>query len=149
MPAYDGAMRTEPQTTESLCIALGDVIEVQTWWGSHPGVVVGFTALGEPVLAHCSRRRGVVCEEPLRAFADGRPVKHRVLSRALPVDEVIARARAARGRRWHLLHFNCEHFVGHALGLEPRSPQIRAWTGALGVAAGVAVIGLAARLRRP
>jgi hypothetical protein len=126
---------------------LGTVLATPHPWGRHVGVVVGHAADGTPWVAHASRRLGVVAIGPLADFAAGRPVQDRHLVPRVPADEIVRRARALEGRPYSFLTFNCEDFVGHVLGLPPRSPQRTSWLGAGGVVALLAGIGLAARRR--
>lgn len=71
-----------------------------------------------------SARAGQVCEEPWDAFADGKQVQNNGYPSRLPVWEVLRRARALIGTRYHLFDFNCDHVVAVAHGLKSESPQV-------------------------
>ena len=99
---------------------------------SHVGIVsdrVGHD--GCPMVISNSQRRRGGAEESWSDFTQGKEAKVEPLSSSLPWWEVLDRARSRLGRRWDLLVWNCEHFVRYSLGLEPKSPQLRAVAGAI------------------
>lgn len=68
-----------------------------------------------------------VLEEPLSAFARGKPVKALPSKTALQPRAILARARSGQHPTYSWVTFNCEHFVNFALGVPVRSPQIAFW----------------------
>lgn len=91
----------------------------------HWGIVTDSWKDGEQIVISCSGLRRMVVEEPISIFRQGNPIEPRNLTSALPVREVLVRARAKLGERYDLLSWNCEHFVYDSFGLDKQSPQLK------------------------
>jgi len=75
-----------------------------------------------------SSHHGGVVEEPLALIVNrgnGARSWYTVNPGRLAVEQVIANARALRRKTYDALAYNCEHFIRHAAGLVPKSPQVR------------------------
>ncbi len=89
--------------------------------------------LGEGEVIHYSglandlTTAGVIEEVDLEEFAQGKSIEIRPhLERQYTADEAIVRARLRLGEdQYHILHNNCEHFVGWCITGEHRSQQSR------------------------
>jgi hypothetical protein len=116
----------------------GDVVVVSFGLYNHEGIVSDSWdwTRNEPCVFSATSRRGMVAEEPLSLFRQGRSFTVRPYPSATPRSIVVQRARTMLGRRWSLLFANCEHFVRDAHGLPRISPQVRTW----GTAAAVAFV---------
>lgn len=82
-------------------------------------------SLGGNLVAHASKKKGRVVIEPLSEAAPGRQLDVQTKISALNDHEILARAHSAVGKKYHLLHSNCEHFVTSASGLKPTSAQVQ------------------------
>ncbi len=81
---------------------------------------------GIPMIISNSQRSGGVTEQPLANFGDSS--SFRILgywSELAPAD-VLHRARQLTGTKWHLINWNCEHFVRVAHAVKSESPQLKA-----------------------
>lgn len=116
-------------------LAPGAVIGVRLGLITHVGIVTDRHVDGQPMVISNSLRSGRVEEEPLRVFQGAFPLVPVTQPAAMPVGEVLSRARQKLGTRWDLLSWNCEHFVHWAFGQGPKSPQLRA-----GLISGLAVL---------
>lgn len=90
----------------------------------HKGIVSDKWHCGKPMIISNSRRFGGVAEEPWDVFAQGRPVTIERLPSAMPLHQVVARARSLVGAKYNLFDWNCEHLVTYAYGLKPHSQQV-------------------------
>jgi len=90
----------------------------------HKGVVSDRWHNGQPMVISSSARSGGVREEPWGVFAHGREINSEGYPGKLPTWEVLQRARSLIGSAYGLFNRNCEHFVSHVHGLEPKSPQV-------------------------
>ncbi len=79
-------------------------------------------------------------EQPISAFAMGQPVKFHPPWSALPAPIVLARARSSARPLYSWTDFNCEHFLCHAFGITPQSPQLRQITTLVAAAATVVLV---------
>lgn len=122
----------------------GTVVARNYTFFNHIGIVSDRWFNGYPMIFTSTWSRGVI-EIPWLEFADGGHVESLGFWGKLPALQVLARARALLGRSYHFFNFNCDHFVRYAHGLKVESPQLQ---GTAAVLTAVAVVGLAARLRR-
>jgi hypothetical protein len=122
-------------------IRIGCVVEVEFGFYRHRGIVVGMNGVGEPVVVSNSLAHGGVHDEPLRDFCCGRrfSVTEHVAPEMLPM--LVARINRARGTRYSLTQWNCDHFVEWAFGREVASKQLRGWVALVTIAI---TLGLAA-----
>ena len=91
----------------------------------HFGLFAGVNALGQQVVIH-NAKDDCVRWDLLETFAAGNPVF--LVDRPGSVWEgsaIIGRAQRFLGRKFDLVHFNCEHFVNSALRGKAESPQLR------------------------
>lgn len=105
--------------------AAGQVVASWRVFYWHWGIVTDSWKDGEQTVISCSGLRRMVVEEPMSTFGQGYPIEARNFSSALPVREVLVRARRKLGQRYDLLSWNCEHFVYDSFGLVKQSPQIK------------------------
>jgi hypothetical protein len=95
----------------------------------HKGILGDRTGSdGLPTVIHASKffeRRVVETSMRLYLWKSVGPVSSDGYPGVFPPDRVLARARAEIGKPWRLVVSNCEHFVHHAHGLSPASPQLR------------------------
>jgi hypothetical protein len=119
----------------------GTILRVSVGPVWHKGIVsdrVGSD--GWPMVISNSKQRGEVAEESFRRFCSGQVAEIETQEHCWNGERILRRARSLLGTPWHALSFNCEHFVEHAVGREPSSPQfVRAL-----VCAGVLVLILVA-----
>ena len=90
----------------------------------HFGIVSERMLDGKPTVLSASNRRGFACEEAWDVFTPTGEYAIENLSGPLCGYEVVEMARRALGTRYSILNWNCDHFVHHAVGLAPRSPQV-------------------------
>jgi hypothetical protein len=117
----------------------GDHIAVRRREGyTHHGVYLGGSSVAhftdEGGLA--AKRGARVTESSMEAFLRGGALLRRRHRRALPPEEVVARARAvSRGlqqwRPYHLVRNNCEHFATYCVSRRRHSVQVRQVAGVL------------------
>ena len=107
----------------------GTAISVGVGPFRHVGIAPG----GGRVIS-CSRRAGEVREESIQEFCGDRDWRTERLRTDLSPDVVIARARSRSGQSYNLFAWNCEHFARWAMGLPAKSPQLRGWVTAAGIA---------------
>lgn len=74
-----------------------------------------------------SEESGGLIEQPVSAFARGRPLTVAGYPGRLRPALVMQRARSMHERPYSLMSFNCEHFVRFAHGLPVESPQLKQW----------------------
>lgn len=110
----------------------------------HEGIVSDAFSLGEPYVISNSRRTGLVAEEPLSAFSQGRDLQVLEPLADVPVWWLLLRARSRVGEPWRLLTWNCEHFVRWCYGVRVESPQLQL-AGALLLVGAVAAKAVAKR----
>lgn len=113
----------------------GTVVGVRVGLITHVGIVTDRLVDSQPMVISNSMRSGRVEEEPWSVFQGLYPLVSVAQPAAVPVWQVLSRARQKLGTRWNLFSWNCEHFVTWAFGREPQSPQLRA-----GVISGLAVL---------
>lgn len=101
---------------------------------------------GMPVMVANSRSAGGPAEESWQKFTEGRALHSAAYyPSALAPDLVLAQAYRLFGTRYHLLKWNCEHYVNACHGLPATSRQVgQAKQAGLAVAAFVGGIALAA-----
>lgn len=99
--------------------APGDVVGIAYKGICHTGIVSEVSGSGVRVI-HKSKRRGRVVEEPLEAFAAGRPVERIGYPGHLTPEEVVGRARARIGEPWEYRR-NCQRFCASVHGAPMRS----------------------------
>lgn len=104
-------------------LRIGAIVVTQIGPIEHVGLVVGYTRLGEPIVASISLWRGFV-QETLSQFANAQGTYKANYPSHLSGNVVVARAYSVAKKQYHLLNWNCEHFVRHAHGLPLESPQI-------------------------
>lgn len=133
-----------PQT-----IPAGSVLEMQATIGPvsvrHPGIL-GYTSLGQPMVAHNSKRHGRPVVEPLAEFAEGQTpqLTPQLAYRPSSAEEGEAIIRSAnadlqRGQAWTPWN-NCEHFVSRAVTGKNHSPS---WAAIVVVGVGLGLFALA------
>lgn len=105
--------------------AAGQVVASWRVFYWHWGIVTDSWEGGEQTVISCSGLRRMVIEEPMSIFRQGNSVEPRDFPPALPVREVLVRARGKLGQRYDLLNWNCEHFVYDSFGLVKQSPQLQ------------------------
>jgi hypothetical protein len=113
----------------------GAVLRVSHGAYDHLGLVGDQWIGGERAVLSLSATHGGLVEEPFSTFEGGRRVTLEGYPGSLPPEEVIRRARALGAFRYSWTHFNCEHFVCRAHGVNEESPQLRQWLFAAGLAA--------------
>lgn len=118
----------------------GDIISSGRGLYRHVGMVQGWNAWGEVMVIDNSPETGGVATRTLRAFMAGSDL--RVERRAHPhhAPAWLARARACLGRGYHLMLYNCEHFIHEVTEGTAASPQLRR---AVGAGAAISVAALA------
>jgi hypothetical protein len=89
----------------------------------HKGIVSDRVWKGKPTVITNSWEKGVheLCWDD---FVAGQPWFLEPKPSSLSCYEAVYRARLLIGRPYHVLSFNCEHFVAACYGLRPASPQI-------------------------
>jgi len=105
--------------------AVGQVVASWRVFYWHWGIVTDSWKDGEQTVISCSGLRNMVVEEPMSAFRQGNAIEPRPSPSALPVQEVLARARGKLGQPYDLLNWNCEHFVYDSFGRTKQSPQLQ------------------------
>lgn len=101
---------------------------------SHVGIVSDRYVNGEPLVISGSMRMRQVVKEPLSVFAVGGIWNVVHLQGPVSGMAVVHRARSVLGTRYQLMSWNCEHLVHFALGMSPKSPQLRKTVLDLGIA---------------
>jgi hypothetical protein len=111
----------------------------------HKGIIHSVEIVGSIlriwVIENNPHRRGVGYRT-LEDFSNGRSVWiERPAQSCQEANAIVSRAESQFGRPYHLLTFNCEHFVTQALGLEAESKQLQqcALTAALGLTLALAL----------
>ncbi|MGB0854200.1 MAG: lecithin retinol acyltransferase family protein [Pikeienuella sp.] len=93
---------------------------------THVGISLGTSpATGEPEVLHNSKKRGGVHITTLREFAGGKPVTATGSAAPGGRNALLERAGKFSGRPYHVISFNCEHFVSDMLCQTTRSPQLQ------------------------
>jgi len=106
-------------------LLLGSVIRVWQGLYFHKGIV---SALFPQVMViHNSKAKGLVVEEPLQLFAEGRAVSIEWTPAPHLAFSVIQRARDCIGHLYDLRRFNCEHHTEFSKGNATESPQLAIW----------------------
>lgn len=109
------------------CPGPGTVVSVPThFFYAHKGIVSDLYIGGKPTVISNSGRHGGVYEEPWDVFTNGREWKNEGYPGPLPSWQVLHRARFSQHRPYHVLVWNCEHFVKACHGIAPESPQVAA-----------------------
>lgn len=103
---------------------VGQVVATSRILYWHWGIVTDGWVNGEQMVISCSNLRKMVVEEPISIFGQGFSIEPRSFSSALPVQEILMRARQKIGQTYDLLNWNCEHFLYDACGLPKQSPQL-------------------------
>lgn len=103
----------------------GKVIGVRIGFVTHVGIVSDKLLHGEPMVISNSSRAGGVAEEPLSLFKGPFSFVAVPQPPVTPLAQVMGRARGKIGTTWNLFIWNCEHFVRHAFGIKPESPQLK------------------------
>ncbi len=99
---------------------LGQILSIRWHAGiQHDGIYAG---KGKVIAA--SKRTGMVCEQTLDDFADGRKIKSKGYPSALAPEIVLASARSKIGKKYNLLGYNCQHFASECHG-QKHSRQLR------------------------
>lgn len=106
-------------------LSAGDVVSIQLGIIEHFGVVSDKYINGVPCIISNSHKKGMVVEESIQEFANGRAITVHQYSGSLNPIQIISRARSRLGESYNLIKWNCEHFIRWATGLEPKSPQVR------------------------
>lgn len=112
------------KVTERAVYKVGQVLKTSRLFYKHIGIVTDRWESGEQLVICCSNRRGKVVEERLSEFLGGFLPELVDEPTTLTNSEILSRARAKLGQRYDLFTWNCEHFVSHALGRKPESPQL-------------------------
>lgn len=112
------------KVTERAVYKVGQVLKTSRVFYKHIGIVTDRWESGEQMVICCSSRRGMVVEERLSEFLGGFLPELVEEPTTLTNYEILSRARAKLGQRYDLFTWNCEHFVSHALGRKPESPQL-------------------------
>lgn len=98
----------------------GEILSIRWHAGiQHDGI---YTGAGTVIAA--SKRTGMVCEQTLEDFADGRKIKSKGYPSDLSPDLVLAGARSKIGKKYNLLGYNCQHFASECHG-KKQSRQLR------------------------
>jgi hypothetical protein len=112
---------------------LGAILQVWEPYGvRHEGIYVGNWRV-----ISASKRTGVVCEESLESFSQGRAIAQEYPSTLSPYA-VIAAARAGIGKQWFLFD-NCQHYARACHG-NRRSPQLEQAAAAAAIALAIGAI---------
>jgi hypothetical protein len=119
---------------------VGSIISVWRLGYKHVGLYVGrWNSLDHLVVDNSPERKGVAFR-PLSAFEGRQRIKIVREARPEDADWLLRRAQRHVGRRYHLLTYNCEHFVRDVWGHRMVSPQLRMFgTAALSVGVGAGV----------
>lgn len=108
----------------------GTVVSVKVTVGpmtvEHPGLVTDSRGPdGLPTVINASKRRDRRhTEETWSSFTEGAVATVVPMPSAVPVPEMLRRARADLGRPWDLFAANCEHAIARWRGLRETSPQL-------------------------
>jgi len=103
----------------------GAIVSINYLGGiEHVGIVSDRFHKGYPMIISASRRTGVVAEERLEDFSDGKEIRVKGFPGSFSVRQVLVRARSMIGTKYNLLKWNCEHFVHWAHGMKVESKQL-------------------------
>ena len=113
----------------------GDLIERPgPWLSKHRGIFAGWDAYGRAIVIH-NPKDGCVEYDLFEVFADGQQVSRIEQPPRTEFERnlIVARAHSQLGKRYDILHFNCDHLVTYALAGVPSSPQLTMALGFLAV----------------
>jgi len=103
----------------------GTVVSVPIILGlRHHGIVSDRWQDGKPMVISGSNRMGCVVEESWDAFDPSGMSRIEEFCGPITGVSAVIRARAKLGSKYSLVAWNCDHVVHHAVGLEPKSPQL-------------------------
>lgn len=98
----------------------GDIISVPKFPGvKHVGLVIGPNQV-----AHCTPRKGTIIST-LEDFSQGETITFVRRVKNMEVAVYNAIRMVARGRKYDLFFWNCEHFISKCEGENEISPQLR------------------------
>lgn len=103
----------------------GTVVSVSVGPYTHYGVVSQIPFGVDPLIISNSRRLGIVGEESVSDFADGKEVSVVGYPGNLAPSVVLERAKSMLGSKYDPVTWNCEHFYKWAHGLKVESPQLQ------------------------
>jgi hypothetical protein len=90
---------------------------------NHPGILVR-SKTGWSVI-HNTPKSGMVVVDTLESFMNGEPLRFPTrYKKYLPDLTIVQRAWALVGKEWNLNKYNCQHFVTHVCGNNPKSPDL-------------------------
>lgn len=95
----------------------------------HVGIISDQVMDGSQMVISASRRKGIVAEETIMEFSDGKEVSLIGYPSDKSVLEVLRRAKSMIGAKYNLLKWNCEHFVRWVHGLRVESKQVQTGVG--------------------
>jgi len=115
---------------------LGDVLRVIVYgFVVHEGIYTG-----EGTVISNSRRNGLVIEESVSAFSQGRKITNAGRLSELSPHVAIAHARTRLGQKYRLYSDNCQHFVRRCYHIKPKSPQRDVVVAGVAIALGLLLV---------